>query len=100
MRGSGPDKWLRRCQLRDWLMTLCSQRRHGTVCGRGVVYSVSFFFFLKVFHFISASLHFILLDLVSPVADGASSSLQTKLLQSLPCPDYKPETMGCCRVEH
>lgn len=45
MRGSGPDKWLRRCRLRDRLMTLCSQRRHGTVCGWGVVYSVAFFFF-------------------------------------------------------
>lgn len=43
MCGSGPDRRRRRCQLCDWLMTLCSQRCHSTVCGRGVVYPIFFY---------------------------------------------------------
>lgn len=44
MCGSGPDKRWRRCQLCDWLITLCSQWCHRAACGLRVVYSIFLFY--------------------------------------------------------
>lgn len=51
MYGSGPDKWRRQCQLCDWLMTLCSQRRQATVCGWELLILFLSFFFKPFFFF-------------------------------------------------
>lgn len=91
MYGSGPDKWRRQCQLCDWLMTLSSRRRQATVCGwELLILFLSSFFFKSFFfcsHCLSASFRIFFWTYDHTVADTASFSLQTKLLQLFPSLD-------------